>query len=84
MADERTVDLRLTVIFQWVAGLCGTLMTVAICWGVGTLVDLNQKVAVLVSRPPAVSQDVYERDMREVSGRIERVESRVMTIEARP
>lgn len=63
-------DARVTGIFQWLAGIMGTVITASILWIGSSVVDLKRDMAVLLDRPEAVSKVQYERDIEQFDRRI--------------
>lgn len=76
-------DSRLSQIFMWGATIIGSIMTFAVCYGVSAVINTRSDVAILLSRPPSVAKDQYDRDYDRLSQQVNRVEARLQSIEDR-
>ena len=79
MPDGR--DSRVTWAITWLAGILGTIVTVASIWGVSTLVSLDKSVTRLLDRPVSVSKDQYDADMRDTKAEIATIKTDVKDIQ---
>lgn len=81
-SGDRTMrDGRLSSIIIWVAGIFGSVATVVAVWAVSLLVSTDKSVALLLSRPVSVSQDQYDRDMRDTKTEISTIKADVKDIQ---
>lgn len=74
-------DSRVTLAITWLAGILGTIVTVASIWGVSTLVSLDKSVTRLLDRPVSVSKDQYDSDMRDTKFEIATIKNDVKDIQ---
>lgn len=79
--DRTMQDRRVTWAITWLAGILGSIVTVASIWGVSTLVSLDKSVTRLLDRPISVSKDQYDSDMRETKAEISTIKSDVKDIQ---
>lgn len=76
-------DSRLSQVFMWAAGLVGTVMTFAICYGCSALIGMRSDLAVLLARPASVEKEQYDRDYDRLSKNVDRIDTRLSNIEQR-
>lgn len=78
-------DARLSGVFQWIAGILGTIVTVSAISGVTLLIQMRTDMAVLKERSesavPAIAK--VQSGVDSVNTRVNGIEVRLATIEAR-
>lgn len=79
--DRNMRDHRVTWAITWLAGILGTIVTVASIWGVSTLVSLDKSVTRLLDRPVSVSKEQYDSDQRETKSEIADIKRDVKDIQ---
>src|ERR1700742_2260623 len=82
-STERHEDSRLSQVFMWGAGIVGTVMTFAICYGCSALIEMRSDIAVLLARPASVEKEEYNKDYTRLSEQVNRIEGRLTSIEGR-
>lgn len=81
MQDRPAQDRRVTWFVTWMAGILGSIVTVASIWGVSTLVSLDKSVTRLLDRPVSVSKEQYDSDMSDTKREIATIKIDVKDIQ---
>jgi hypothetical protein len=74
-------DSRVTEVFRWCAIVLAGVTTSAAIWGVSTLVQVKEQMAILVSRPEPVSKAQYDSDQARDDAWKKGAEARLRDIE---
>ena len=84
--DDRGSPVRLTFhpLLQWGLGICASLITAAVLWGISTIVDLDKRVTAIESSrftqedaDGFVSVREYDAHLASVLNQLQRIEDKL-------
>lgn len=78
-------DSRVTLVFQWIAGIGGALTVVLLTWIASNMVQMREDIAVIKAEsvPKNAQLDRVESQMSQIKGDISNVDRRLTIMEAR-